>query len=308
MSTQIIQGSKGLDSCVPITLGIVAGSGVLPSIIAQTITKRITTFASLEYKTSLAPNLATRVVAACHKLETGTELAELVASHAWVKAGQLGKIIKFFKSEGVTEVVFAGGIKRPNLLRGFWPDLTAINVMARAGSVQDDKLLREIAREFERNGMQVLAAHTVLPELLTPDNFKIGTLTAQQQIDARLGWRTAFALGELDVGQTAAVHRGMVIALEGIEGTDACIKRAADLCGPGFTVVKRAKPQQDERLDLPTIGDGTIDVLTAAKAGALIIHAGASLLLNPLEIERKARGAGLTIVAVRSEDDIIRMI
>ncbi len=268
-------------------LGIVAGSGILPIIIAKAMTER-----------------GAVVVSACHRGETDPGLADQVREFTWVKAGQLGKIIKFFRSHKVTEVVFAGGIQRPNLLRGFWPDFTAIAVMARAGSVQDDKLLREIALEFERNGMQVLAPHIVLPELLTPAGFCVGELSAQQREDALLGWRAASALGELDVGQTAIVHRGMVIALEGIEGTDSCISRAGELCGAGFTVVKRAKPQQDSRLDLPTIGDTTIDTLLTAKAGALVIHAGSSLMLNPLEIERKARAGKLVI---RSVHDIAEL-
>lgn len=267
-------------------LGIVAGSGILPSVIAKAMSARP------------GPDGERAVVAACHRGETDVDFPKAVQASVWVKAGQLGKIISFFRSQNVSQVVFAGGIKRPNLLRGFWPDLTAVAVMARAGGVEDDKLLREIAREFEKHRMQVLAPHIVLPELLTPTQFSVGELSAQQIKDAQLGWRAAQALGELDVGQTAIAHRGMVIALEGIEGTDACILRAGELCGPGFTVVKRAKPQQDSRLDLPTIGETTIDTLVAAKAGALIIHAGNSLLLNPLEIERKARAAGLTIRAI----------
>ena len=265
-------------------LGIVAGSGILPKILADAVIKRG------EY----------RVVAACHRGETNSELEKNLSAARWVKAGQLGTIIKFFRDQGVSEVVFAGGLGRPNLLRGFWPDFTALNVIRRAGGFEDDKLLREVAREFERNGMLVLAPQVVLPELLTPTDFRVGTLTEQHRTDARLAWKAAQLLGELDVGQTAIAHRGMVVALEGIEGTDRCIVRAGELCGPGFTVVKCVKPQQDRRLDLPTIGIGTVESLAKAGAGALVIHAGASLLLDPLAVEREARRSGIAIVAIES--------
>lgn len=279
------------------TLGLVAGSGILPRIIAESVSKRRADEAKSQ------PEML-EVVAACHRGETDPELERLVRSAVWVKAGKLGAIIRFFETQGVTSVVFAGGLRRPNLLRGFWPDLTALSVIRRAGGVRDDLLLREIAREFERHGMQVLAPQIVLPELLTPAGFHVGSLTTEQRVDARLGWDAAEMLGSLDVGQTAIAHRGMIVALEGIEGTDACIRRAGQLCGSGFTVVKRSKPQQDQRLDLPTIGEGTIDTLIEAKAGALIVHSGASLLLNPVAVERKASAAGLRVVAVSGRDEL----
>jgi DUF1009 family protein len=260
-------------------IGLVAGNGHFPEAFVREAT---------------AAGLSTHVVA--YRSETDPRIEQIAKSVEWIKIGQLGRLIASFKRAGVRQVAFCGGIRRVNLFRGVKLDWTAVKVVARAGSIRDDIILRAIAAELERRGLQVIAPHLLLKEylpqrgVLTPQGF-----SEKVRESLRFGWEAAAALGSFDIGQTLVIKDGVIVACEGIEGTDATILRGGQLAGPGCVVIKRVKPQQDRRLDLPGVGMGTIDALIQVRAAGMVLEHEGALLLHPQEIVTKARDARLVL-------------
>ena len=171
--------------------------------------------------------------------------------------------------------------------------------MSRRRDNRDDSLLGAIAAAFDAGGVTICPATDFAPELLAGEGVLAGApLTARQQADVAFGWRLAKELGRLDIGQTVVVRNRAPLALEAIEGTDACIRRAGTLCpAGGMTVVKVAKPQQDLRFDMPTIGVGTLESLAAAGAAVLAIEAGRTILVDARDLAARAARAGITIAS-----------
>lgn len=243
------------------------------------------------------------VVAVAHIGETSKELESLASYCCWVKVGELGKIIDTFVSRGVRQVAFAGGITRIKLFGGVKLDARALAVIARVGSVKDDAILRGVASELERCGLAVISASA----LLQGATLGVGCLTKRglresEKQDARIGWEAARVIGSVDIGQTVIVNQGVVVAVEAVEGTDAAIRRAGTLSGKGATVVKRCKPDQDVRIDLPTIGRGTIESMVAAGAAALVLEAHRSVVLEPDVVAGLANKADICIELIDSLD------
>lgn len=270
-------------------MGLIAGNGAFP----------------VEFARS-AQNKGLEVVAIAHRGETDQSLEKLVSKVLWVRVGQLGKTIDFFKRLNVRQVAFAGGISRIRLFGGIRLDLKAILLLSRIKSVRDDALLRGVASEIEKNGIEVISAGEVLEHCLP----KAGVLTTRAPTstelhDAKIGWDVAKAIGGLDIGQTVVVVDGLVVSVEAVEGTDAAIQRAGDITRAGankkrrsFVVVKVSKPSQDLRIDLPTIGMNTISTMKKAGAGALVIEAGKTIMLDPDAVVREANQADIAILVV----------
>ena len=168
---------------------------------------------------------------------------------------------------------------------------------------RDDSLLAAIAAAFDAAGVSICPATDFAPELLATEGVLVGRpLSAAQQADVAFGWRLAKELGRLDIGQTVVVKNRAPLALEAIEGTDECIRRAGRLCAAGgMVVVKVAKPHQDLRFDMPTIGRGTLESLRAAGATVLAIEAGRTILVDPDELAEFARRSGITIMSLCDE-------
>jgi DUF1009 family protein len=167
----------------------------------------------------------------------------------------------------------------------------------------DDTLLLGLIDEFARDGLRIESALTLCPELLVNP----GVLTRRQpstreQSDIAFGWNVAKEMGRLDVGQSVAIKEKAVLAVEAIEGTDRAILRAGELCrAGGFVVVKVAKPQQDMRFDVPTVGCTTVESLRRAGGRVLAIEAGKTILLDREQTIALADRYGLTIVALAPE-------
>ena len=265
-------------------IGLIAGSGRLPILFAQAAAKS-----------------GRRVVAVGHEGETDLALAQHVASLAWVKLGQLGHIADALVGGGCAEAVFCGGITKVRLF-DVRPDLLGLKVLAGLRSFGDDAALQAIARALEEKGVRIVSPLPLVPELLAPSG-RIGQrkLSTEQRADAELGLRIVRALGALDLGQTVAVKRGVVLAVEAVEGTDACIARAGQLArgkGHGPVIVKAQKPGQDTRFDQPAVGPRTIESLRAAGCSALVIEAGHTLLLDRTELISLADGADIAVEGV----------
>jgi len=230
-------------------------------------------------------------------------------SDAFYRAGivQAGRWIRILRREGVREAVLAGGVDKTRMLRQAWwrqwlayrPDLTSIRIWYfRAADRRNDTLLRATADEMARQGVTLIDSTAYCREALAPE----GVLTQRQPTDAQiadidLGWRIAKEMGRLDVGQSVAVKDKDVIAVEAIEGTQRLIARAGELCrAGGWTLVKVAKPNQDMRFDVPTVGPATIDQLAAARAGVLVIEAGKTLMLEGERLIAAADKAGIVVI------------
>ena len=223
-------------------------------------------------------------------------------NHEWLRIGQAGTGFKRFKEEGVKDVVLIGTIKRPTFSE-LVPDLRTTAFFAKLGlkSIGDDGILRALVKEIESEGMRVVGIQEVVPDLLASE----GCLTKKKpdkedEEDIRRGVEVASALGKLDVGQSVVVQQGLVLGSEGIEGTDKLILRCQDYIRKGKMpiLVKLRKPQQDMRIDLPTIGTKTVENAHYCGFKGIAIHAGNTLIVNEAEVIRLANKYGLFIKGI----------
>jgi UDP-2,3-diacylglucosamine hydrolase len=266
---------------VPARIGLIAGNGALPRLFARAARAR-----------------GLSVAAVGHVGETDAGLAADVDSLDWVKVGQVARIERLLRERGVGEAVLAGGFSRMRAVQTMRPDIGLVRIVTRLRSFRDDALLRAAADEFESAGIRIVAPTELLREILAPQGHLAGPpLDPGQERDVALGEEVATLLGRADVGQTVVVKNGHVLALEAVEGTDACIRRGAELGGPGVVVVKRSKPGQDPRFDLPAIGPLTIEVLREVGARVLCVEAGRTLLLEGDRLLEAADAAEITVLA-----------
>lgn len=265
-------------------LGLVAGSGRFPLLFAEA-----------------AAAAGRTVVAVAHEGESDPALEKLVQSLHWVKLGQLGHIAEALREGGCSEAVFCGGIRKVRLF-DVRPDWLGLKVLSRLRSFGDDAALRAIAGALEDEGLRVVSPLPLVPGLLAPRG-PLGKrrFSEAQQQDAEAGLACARALGALDLGQTVVVKRGVVLAVEAVEGTDACIARGGSLArggGHGPVVVKVLKPGQDLRFDLPAVGPDTVAALEKAGCSALAIEAGHTVVLGRDELASAADAARIAVEGI----------
>lgn len=246
------------------------------------------------------------------------KLAELCRDFRWSGLAKFGRAIRYFRRHGITDATMAGKVHKVVLFQPWrWfrhlPDLRTIRMfiphfLTRRKDCRDDSLLTAICDEFAKEGIRFAPATDYAPQLLV----RRGQLSARglspwQKKDVIFGWRLAREMGRLDVGQSVAVRDQAALAVEAVEGTDLCIRRAGELCrAGGFTVVKVAKPQQDMRFDVPTIGLGTMQTLHAAGGKVLAIEAGRTIILDEPEVIAFADRHKMVLVAL-TDDDIAAM-
>ncbi|MBW3540192.1 MAG: UDP-2,3-diacylglucosamine diphosphatase LpxI [Planctomycetes bacterium] len=241
------------------------------------------------------------------------ELGELCTSFHTAPLGRLGRVIRLFKRHSVRRAIMAGKIEKTLLFQRFrwirnlpdWRFLQMVWRHYRAGrDKKDDTLLLTVIREFQRDGIDFESALDYCPEILVQHGFLTRRKPSPSQWrDVRFGWDLAKEMGRLDVGQTVVVHDMAVMAVEAIEGTDACIRRAGTLCGRGgFVVVKVAKPQQDMRFDVPTVGVNTIQSMREAGGRVLAVESEKTILLDEKEVVRLADKLGIAIVSLKAEE------
>jgi DUF1009 family protein len=238
-------------------------------------------------------------------------IRELCDDFEWVGLAKIGQVIRFFRRHGVTQATMAGKVHKVLLYeRGAWwrhllPDWEGAKTfyphfVSRKKSQQDDSLLGAIVEAFHRAGIAMKPATDFVPELLV----ELACLTLRQPTagewhDIQFGWRLAKEMGRLDVGQSVAVKSRSPLAIEAVEGTDQCIRRAGELCpAGGFTVVKVAKPQQDMRFDVPTIGMGTLETMAAAGGRVLAVEAGRTIFIDQSDVLDFANRRQIAIVSL----------
>lgn len=261
-------------------LGLIAGSGNLPFMLAR------------------AARASGRFVAVAG-LSGNADPALSTESDVFqeVKPGRLGALIRFFQDHGVTHVAMGGNVDKARAM-DLVPDMRGAKVLARLIGRGDDAILRAVIEELESEGMAVLRTHDLLPELLTPEGVLCGKPGKDMLADISFGWSVAKAMGGLDIGQTVVVRKGVVMAVEAIEGTDEAIRRGCELGGKGAVVVKVFKPGQDERADLPAVGPKTIETMRQGKAACLAVEAGKSLFFEQDQALGAAKSAGICVVGV----------
>lgn len=222
--------------------------------------------------------------------------------HKWIRIGQAGTGFKTFADENIEEVVMIGTIRRPSF-SDLVPDLRTAAFFAKLGmkSLGDDGILRALVKEIEAEKMRVVGIHEVLPQLLV----KEGILTKQKPdkqalVDISRGIEVGYELGRLDVGQSTIVQQGLVLGVEGIEGTDELIKRCSSYKRKGSApiLVKLRKPQQDMRIDLPTIGLTTIENMHKSGLKGIAIHAGNALIVDEQKVIELANKYQMFIVGI----------
>jgi len=266
-------------------IGLIAGNGRFPIIFAEN-----------------ARRLGYTVSAVAHIGETEPELEKHVEKIHWIKIGQLNKLIQAFKSDGVRHAVMLGGIKKTHVFTTVRPDLRVLAMAGRLRLWKDDAILREFAAELEREGIQICDSTFGLNGILVEEGLLTKRRpTKKEWADVRYGWEIAETIGRLDIGQCVVVKDRVIVAVEAVEGTDNAIRRGGELAGNGTVVVKRCKPQQDLRFDLPAVGPRTIETMKSALASVLAVEAGKSVLLDRQEMIRQADRAGIAVVGISAE-------
>ena len=273
---------------MPEKLGIIAGGGSLPKQLISRCRQEGRPYALVCLKGHALPQTA-----------EGEDFL-------WVRLGEAGKAISYFKKNGVRQIVMIGGVKRPSLIQ-LRTELRTSKILFKIGfkAFGDDNLLKLVIKGFEDEGFKIIGFHEIMTDLLAEEGVwgKVQP-DEQAQADINHGVKIALGLGALDVGQSVVVQQGIVLGVEAVEGTDALIKRCKDLKreGAGGVLVKTKKPQQEQRADLPTVGVQT--VLNAYEAGlrGIAVQAGKTLVADRAGIITKADELGLFVVGVNCDD------
>ena len=269
------------------TLGIIAGGGPLPGQVA-----------------------ASAQAAGRHVFIAGLEgyaapEVLLAFPHKFYRLGAIGAMIKAFRERGCTDLVMIGPVKRPSFL-SLRPDAEGAKLLARIGKAAflgDDGLLAAIVRVLSEEGFRVLGAHEIMTDALAPEGLLTSTTPdAQAMADIMRGVEVLKVIGAADIGQACVVQQGLVLAVETVEGTDAMLSRipAVTRPGPAGVLVKMAKPQQERRADLPTVGPDTVRYAFNAGLRGVAFEAGGTILANRVQLIEIADKAGVFLIGIRT--------
>jgi UDP-2,3-diacylglucosamine hydrolase len=282
--TSTLENSKTSAATSQKVLGLIAGDGKLPAILANAAQDKgykVVVFALSEY----ARDSVRKVVSKVH----------LIA------VGQLGKNAQLFRSEGIKEAVFVGKVPKLNLLRNITKfDWTAVKELSKLPNLNDDSIQFAMGDFMASNGVKVLTQSEFLRDLFPG----VGVLTNRQPTpeeygDIHYGLSVAREIARVDIGQTVIVRDRMILAIEAIEGTDEAIKRAVGYARKPVVVVKVAKPNQDQRFDIPTVGINTLQCMTGKEpGGVLAVEARETMVVEQDEMVKYCNQHGMSMVAV----------
>ncbi len=266
------------------TIGIIAGNGIYPETFAEAARRE---------------EPGCKLVVAAFNGETREDLGGRVDAIEWFRVGQLSKIIKYFKREGVKRAIMVGQIAPKNLFN-LRPDMRILMILARVKKRNAESLFGAIADELAKDGIELISAVTYLDDLLPDAGHVCGPkLKKRQWEDAEYGFEIAKESSRLDVGQSVVVRHGTVLAVEAFEGTNECIKRGGMLGrGKSCTLAKVSKPNQDFRFDVPVLGALTVDACYEAGVKVIACEAGRTLILGRDDVSKLCDDKGVTIVAI----------
>jgi UDP-2,3-diacylglucosamine hydrolase len=261
--------------------GLIAGNGRFPFLVLEG-----------------ARRAGVSMVVAAIKEETDPEIVRATERVEWIGVAQLGKLIRFFKREGVERAIMAGQVKHVQIFSGSLPDLRMIKTILRLPRRNTDALIGAVANELQSEGIELIDSTYFLQDHLP----QAGQLSRRapderERGDIEYGLEIAREITRLDLGQTIVVRSRACVAIEAMEGTDATIRRAGELARGKLTVIKVAKPDQDMRFDVPVVGVPTIQTMIEAGATCLCITAGKTLMFDRDEMIRLADKNGIAVVA-----------
>ncbi len=261
--------------------GLIAGNGQFPFLVIEG-----------------ARRAGVSLAVAAIREETDPSIEKLAERLTWVRLGQLGKMIRFFKSEGVEKAIMAGQVKHVQIFSGALPDVRMLKMLLSLPRRNTDALIGGVAAELAREGIELIDSTYFLRDRLPAE----GVLTRRapderERGDIEYGLEVAREIARLDLGQTIVVRSRACVAVEAMEGTDACIRRAGRLARGRLTVVKVAKPGQDMRFDVPVVGLPTIEAMTEAGATCLCVTAGKTLIFDREEMLALAERRRVSVVA-----------
>jgi len=266
-------------------LGLIAGNGRFPVLVAQDARKE-----------------GMRIVALALAGEAIDELDEHVDQLHRVAPGQIARMIRLLKKEGVNRVVMAGGVQKTKMFSFLTPlrmrpDAKALALWYRKiRDRRDHSILGSFADELEKEGIQVESSiRHVQDHLATPGAMTRRAPTRREIEDIEFGWDIAKQIAKLQVGQTIVVKHKTVIAVEGIDGTDPTLRRGGSLAKHGAVAIKLSKAHQDERFDVPTIGTQTVQTLRSAKITTLALETGNTLMLDKPDVIEAADRARICL-------------
>lgn len=263
-------------------IGLIAGNGQFPLVFAKA-----------------AKLKGLEVIAVAHKDETKPELADFVARIHWVRVGELGKLIKIFKDEGITNAVMAGGITKTKVFGKVWPDMRAIRLISKIRHLKDDGILRALAAELEKEGIAIRESTLYLSSILAPKGILSKRKpTAKEMRDIEFAYTIAKEIGKLDIGQCVVAKDECILAIEAIEGTDETIRRGGMLGKGNVVVVKVSKPHQDMRFDVPAVGERTIETMMEVGGSCLAIEAGKTIIFDREEMIKLANKFDICIIGI----------
>ncbi|QQL44285.1 LpxI family protein [Sulfuriroseicoccus oceanibius] len=245
-------------------IGLIAGKGIYPELLLRG---------------ARAANVKSVAIAAFHG-ETSEALVGRADAHEWVRVGQLGKMIKFFKKQGVRHAVMAGQITPGNLF-DLRPDMRTLMMLGKLKQRNAESIFGAIGDELAKDGIELLDATTFMEDALVKEGAVFGPALSERQLgDAAYAIEIAKQTSKLDIGQTVIVRHGTVLAVEAFEGTNECIRRGGGLGKGQALLAKVSKPNQDFRFDVPVIGPDTVRVAGEAGVKALVLEAGRTLILD----------------------------
>ena len=266
-------------------LGLLAGNGRFPFLVAQEARRN-----------------GRRVVAVAFNEEADPALEQAVDKMYWAYVGQLAKWIQIFQNEGVQEVVMAGLVRHSNMyedFKKFHPDMRALKLFWKLRDRKADTILGGVADELAASGLKLVPSILHLNSYLAAEGVMTKRKPSDKELaDIKFGFQLAKGMAGLDVGQTVCVKNKAVIAVEAMEGTDRCIRRAGEFARGPFVVAKVSKPKQDLRFDVPVIGLNTIETFQNAGGGVLAVEAGKTLMLDRDKMVEWANGAKISLVGV----------
>src|SRR5436309_3166323 len=231
--------------------------------------------------------------------ETDPAIERMAERVLWIGIGQLGRMIRFFKREGVERAMMAGQVKHVQIFSGALPDVRMLKLLLRLPRRNTDALIGAVADELLSEGIELIDSTYFLQDHLP----QVGTLTRRapnerERGDIEYGLEVAREIARLDLGQTIVVRSRACVAIEAMEGTDATVRRAGQLARGRLTVVKVAKPDQDMRFDVPVVGVPTVEAMLDAGATCLCVTAGKTLLFDRDEMIASADRRRIAVVAV----------
>ncbi len=262
-------------------LGIIAGNGVYPRLLADGARG-----AGVE-----------KIVAAAFTGETDPVLERHVDVLEWMRVGQLGRLLKFCRSQGIHHAIMAGQIAPKNLF-DLRPDLKTLMLLGKLKERNAESIFAAIADELAKIDVDLLPATTFLQDSLARSGLIAGPkLSPRQEQDVELGWNAAKEIARLDIGQTIIIKNGTIVAVEALEGTNEAIKRGGTLAREGAVMLKVSKPNQDMRFDVPVIGVETVRIAAESGVRVIAVEAGKTLLLERDAVIALANGSNMSVVA-----------